>query len=63
MRRRTEAERVVDIDDTVILDAALPKRLWDQIEKLRVELGDDRTLEQLAADLIAAGLSLTHGAG
>lgn len=54
---------MVDIDDTVILDAALPKRLWDQIEKLRAELGDDRTLEQLAADLIAAGLSLTHGAG
>lgn len=44
----------------------VPRELWEEIEAhvaLLAESGDERTTEQVVADVLGVGLSMTHGVG
>lgn len=59
-------EIVVDGRSDSALFLIVPHDLWERIEAhaaLLAESGDKRTTEQVVADVLGVGLSMTHGVG
>ncbi len=58
---RVRLEIVVEGRDDQRLVLVVPDELWAEIEALAEN--DSRTAEQIVADALGVGLSMTHGVG
>ncbi len=58
---RVRLEIVVEGRDDQRLVLVVPDELWAEIEALAEN--DSRTAEQIVADVLGVGLSMTHGVG